>query len=209
MSNEQMNQPEEKSWDRPQWYDLSDLIRFFPAAKLADWIEQSFVMGVDRFGRYKRLETDDLKKPALDALAYLYKAKNGGADDLDFMDVGYGWFVEDMPGGEEVQEIVSKSKSSEARLENNYKRLIGALLEFMSGEVTGQAHPQWTHGPTKEEREAIEDLGEKVDSYADNHLPLRQWLECKYKKRAGVQGFDMATLDQKFTEAINLLNSGK
>jgi hypothetical protein len=166
-------------------------------------------MGVDRFGRYKRLDNDDLKKPALDALASLFKAEKGGADNLDFMDVGYGWFEDDLPGGEEVQEIVSKLKPGETRRENNYKRIIGAMLEFMSGEVTGKAHPHWNQGPTKEEREAIEDLGDKADSYADNHLPLRQWLECKYKKRAGVQGFDMANLDQKFNEAIKLLNAEK
>lgn len=168
-------------------------LRTRPGA-LATEIEARGVHGWDRYGRFKKFTPAADKfevQAALDVVAECMSRRMtlGGQwnDDDEWFDWSrrrFGWRMKDMPNFEEVeraqQDLPRPRETGESKWGNNNLRIIGALVEIITGQGGIQGHP---------------DL--------NSETKLIDLLTDRYK---GFNGLTERTLQGRFRDAKKLLS---
>jgi len=127
---------------------------------LATAIENHGIYSWDRYGRFKKFskETPEFQR-ALELLAMVHKFEDDEsprqdqhpldeANGLDDPFVQFGWAQEVAPDFKAIRsvqmEAPSKKQPGEQRMETSNLRIIAALLQYVSGGVTGvEKHPHY------------------------------------------------------------------
>ena len=176
--------------------NINESLRVASVATLATAIDLNGIYTWDEFGRFKLVNKDAPEcKFAFNLLARVYKFETDYEqheqhpleDTEDYPDDPYssfGWATKVLPDFESIKnsqsEIVRDIKQLGDREKSSYLRIIAALLEFISGEISGvEKHPSFL-----------------------NESKLIDLLDKMYK---GYEGLSQSNLSHKFPEAKRIL----